>query len=66
MWTAFGIMMGLLAAAAANAVLARRSKAWQTVQGEGRATGAMRVRAGASLLLWLACLVAGRWIGFLS
>ncbi len=63
---AFGIKMGLLTAAAANAVLARRSKAWQTVQGEGRATGAMRVRAGASLFLWLACLVAGRWIGFLS
>lgn len=63
---AFGIKMGLLAAAAANAVLARRSKAWQTVQDEGRATGGMRLRAGASLFLWLACLVAGRWIGFLS
>jgi hypothetical protein len=25
----------------------------------------MRAQAGASLLLWLGCLVAGRWIGFL-
>jgi hypothetical protein len=32
---------------------------------QGRASGAMRAQAGASLLLWLGCLVAGRWIGFL-
>jgi len=62
---AFGAKMGLLAAGALNALLVHRSKVWQTVLDQGRATGGMRARAGASLLLWLGCLVAGRWIGFL-
>ncbi len=62
---AFGAKMGLLAAGPRNALLVHRSKAWQRVLDQGRATGGMRARAGASLLLWLGCLVAGRWIGFL-
>ncbi|MGS1011511.1 DUF6644 family protein [Achromobacter anxifer] len=62
---AFGIKMGLLAAGTLNAVLARRSKAWVSVLDQGRAAGSMRLRAGASLFLWLGVLVAGRWIGFL-
>ncbi|MBO1012530.1 DUF2214 domain-containing protein [Achromobacter sp. SD115] len=62
---AFGVKMGLLAAGAVNALLARRSKAWEMLQEQGMASAGMRLRAGASLFLWLGCLVAGRWIGFL-
>ncbi|MGE8686051.1 MAG: DUF6644 family protein [Achromobacter sp.] len=62
---AFLVKMGLLAAGALNAWLVRRGRAWARVLDQGRAGAAMRAQAGASLLLWLGCLVAGRWIGFL-
>ena len=62
---AFLVKMGLLGAGALNAWLVRRGQAWARVLDQGRAGGAVRVQAAASLLLWLGCLVAGRWIGFL-
>ncbi|KGD86846.1 membrane protein [Achromobacter sp. RTa] len=62
---AFLVKMGLLAAAALNAWAVRRGQAWARVLDQGKAGAALRAQAGASLLLWLGCLVAGRWIGFL-
>ncbi len=62
---AFVVKMGLLVAGAVNAWLVRRGRAWAGVVDGGRPSGALKAQAGASLLLWLACLVAGRWIGFL-
>lgn len=62
---AFLTKIGLLAAGAANAWLVHRSRAWARVTDGGPRSGALRLQAGASLLLWLGCLVAGRWIGFL-
>lgn len=62
---AFLIKMGLLAAGAVNAWQVRRGRAWASVAGGGPPSPALRFQAAASLLLWLACLVAGRWIGFL-
>ncbi|SIT30975.1 DUF6644 family protein [Achromobacter sp. MFA1 R4] len=62
---AFGVKMGLLAAGAANAWLVRRGGAWAGVAAGRQPSGALRVQAAASLALWLGCLVAGRWIGFL-
>ncbi|KRC80502.1 hypothetical protein ASE30_23985 [Achromobacter sp. Root83] len=62
---AFAIKMALLGAGALNAGLVRRSKAWNDVVQGAPPTGALRLHAAASLLLWLGCLVAGRWIGFL-
>jgi hypothetical protein len=62
---AFLVKMGLLGAGALNAWAVRRGRAWARVLDQGRAGGAMRAQAGVSLMLWLGCLVAGRWIGFL-
>ncbi|AVJ28127.1 DUF6644 family protein [Achromobacter spanius] len=62
---AFLVKMALLAAGAANAWLVHRGRAWGGVESGGPPTGRLRVQAGASLALWLGCLVAGRWIGFL-
>lgn len=62
---AFQVKMGLLAAGTLNAWLAHRGRAWVEVTQGGRPSGGMRFQAAASLLLWLSCLVAGRWIGFL-
>lgn len=62
---AFLTKMGLLAAGAVNAWLVNRGRAWASVA-EGRPPSpALRIQAAASLVLWLGCLVAGRWIGFL-
>ncbi len=62
---AFLTKMGLLGAGALNAWAVRRGPAWARVLDQGKAGGVLRIQAGASLLLWLGCLVAGRWIGFL-
>lgn len=62
---AFLAKMALLAAGAVNAWLVHRGRAWAGVESGGPPTGLLRAQAGASLALWLGCLVAGRWIGFL-
>lgn len=62
---AFVVKMGLLAAGALNTWGVHRGRAWAGVGVGSPASGGLRLQAGASLLLWLACLVAGRWIGFL-
>lgn len=62
---AFLTKMGLLAAGAVNAWLVNRGRAWASVANGSPPSLALRIQAAASLLLWLGCLVAGRWIGFL-
>ena len=62
---AFILKMALLIAGAINAWLVNRGRAWTGVLDGSRPAGGLRLQAGASLLLWLGCLVAGRWIGFL-
>lgn len=62
---AFLTKMALLAAGAVNAWLVHRGRGWEGVESGGPPTGMLRTQAGASLALWLGCLVAGRWIGFL-
>lgn len=62
---AFAAKMGLLVAGAANAWLVHRGRAWAGVAGGSLPSSGLRLQAGASLLLWLGCVVAGRWIGFL-
>jgi hypothetical protein len=58
---AFRWKLALLALALANVVIQHRT----TIAEGSEATTATRVAAGLSLGLWLAVLVAGRWIGFL-
>ena len=65
---AFQIKLLLVAAALLNLVWQHRAKAWagvaQVAAGQLPAS-AVRWRAGLSLLLWGATVLAGRWIGFL-
>lgn len=62
---AFLAKMGLLAAGAVNAWLVNRGRAWASVANGSPPSPTLRIQAAASLMLWLGCLVAGRWIGFL-
>jgi hypothetical protein len=56
----FGLKLGLLAAAVANALLLRRSSNWTQLPSRPRVR-----RAGlTSLLLWLGVITAGRLIGY--
>ena len=62
--TAFLIKLVLLALALANAVIVDRSAAWRRAVAGGGITVGLRWQAAASGVLWIAVLVAGRWIGF--
>ncbi|HAP25788.1 MAG TPA: DUF2214 domain-containing protein [Achromobacter sp.] len=62
---AFLVKMALLTAGAVNAWLVHRGRAWAGVENGVRPAGVLRAQAAASLGIWLGCLVAGRWIGFL-
>ncbi len=62
---AFLFKLAMLALAMANIVWQHVSVDWaQVMQGHGT-TRAVRLRAIASIVLWLSALLAGRWIGFL-
>lgn len=61
---AFLAKLGLLALAIENAVIVDRSAAWRRAVAGDEVTAGLRVQAAASGVLWIAVLVAGRWIGF--
>lgn len=61
---AFLAKMGLLAPGLFNVVMQHRSGGWPVVRQGGAPTRAVRIFAAISFALWLAVLVAGRWIGF--
>lgn len=61
---AFLCKMGLLLLALLNVAWQHAGAGWAAVQQGGTVAAAVRVRALLSLGLWLAVLVAGRWIGF--
>ena len=63
--TAWRIKLLLLAMALLNVAWQHRGGALARVSATGRVPTGMRLRALASSLLWLAVLLAGRWIGFL-
>ncbi len=62
--TAFLAKMGLLAAAAANVAVQHRNLPFGSALDDGNPPLRVRALAGLSATLWLAILVAGRWIGF--
>ena len=62
--SAFLAKMGLLALGLVNVVLQHRSGGWLVVTQGGAVNLLVRSLAALSLSLWLAVLVAGRWIGF--
>lgn len=61
---AFWAKAALLGLALVNVALQHRDlRLAIALEGQG-APGAVRLRAGLSMVLWLGVLVAGRWIGF--
>lgn len=62
---AFRLKLVLIAAGIVNALGVRANPAWAVALAGGRIGGALRVQALVSLGLWVAVVIAGRWIGFL-
>lgn len=62
---AFLSKIALVLAAVLNAVLLDRSGAWRQAIATNEIAARLRVQAAASGSLWIAALIAGRWIGFL-
>lgn len=64
--TAFLVKMSLLALGVLNALWLHARNAWRTaLQSVAVVPLAVRLHALASLLIWLAAILAGRWIAFL-
>lgn len=55
---------GLLVLALANVALQHANRGYARILAGGEPGPTVRLVAGGSILLWLAVLVAGRWIGF--
>lgn len=63
--TAFLVKLGLLAVGLANIGWIHRQRSWRRIRaGQGVSTG-VRVSALLSVLVWIAMVLAGRWIAFL-
>ncbi|MGP3696835.1 DUF2214 domain-containing protein [Rhodobacter sp. NSM] len=62
---AFLWKLPLIGAAVLNLALLHRSRAWRAVRRGGPIPARIRVGALTSAGLWIAVLLAGRWIGFL-
>ncbi|HWK70917.1 DUF6644 family protein [Pollutimonas sp. M17] len=64
--TAFLVKMALVAAGVLNALWLGASTAWrQALLPDAAVPAIVRVQALASLMIWLAAVLAGRWIAFL-
>ena len=60
----FPLKLGLIAIAAANALLLHRTRAWGAMLGGGAVTARLRAAALLSLLGWSGAIIAGRWLAF--
>lgn len=63
--TAFLTKLGLVALGALNALSVRRSDGWKAVLSGAPPSPGLRLAAVLSLVIWVAAVLAGRWIGFL-
>lgn len=63
--TAFLAKLGLVGLGIANALWLRAGRHWRGLLASSPVAPSVRGHAAASLALWLAAIVAGRWIGFL-
>lgn len=61
---AFLVKMALLAFGLVNILVQHRNGGWSVAAQGGTASPVVRGLAALSFVLWLAVLVAGRWIGF--
>ena len=62
---AFLCKLGLVAVATLNAWAVHAGPRWQRALAADQASMGLRLQALGSIVLWLAAVVAGRWIGFL-
>lgn len=62
---AFLCKMALLALALANVIVQHRNRHYRLALAGGDIHFTVRLVASSSAILWLAVLVAGRWVGFL-
>lgn len=62
---AFLTKISLVALGVANALVIRFSTAWREIPVEGAISPCLRAGALLSLIIWIAALLAGRWIAFL-
>lgn len=62
---AFLCKMALLALALANVIVQHRNRHYRLALAGGDIDFTVRLVASSSAILWLAVLVAGRWVGFL-
>ncbi|MCD0504160.1 DUF2214 domain-containing protein, partial [Bordetella petrii] len=63
--TAFQAKLALVALGIVNALWLRSSRHWRNLLAGAPVSARVRGHAALSLGLWLAAIVAGRWIGFL-
>ncbi len=63
---AFLAKLGLIGLGLANVALLHGSGAWARAMAGGGVSRGLRLGAALSLLVWVAALLAGRWIGFLQ
>ncbi len=62
---AFLFKLGLIALGLVNIAVVHRSDGWVAMIQGGSPTAGIRILALASIVVWIAAVVAGRWIGFL-
>lgn len=60
----FPVKLGLIAFAAANALLLHRAPGWRGMMAGGPIGGRVRAAALLSLLGWSGAILAGRWLAF--
>ena len=61
---AFLTKLGLLLAGIGNAVILRANPAWHRALDDEEPRPSIKIAAGLSILIWVAAIIAGRWIGF--
>lgn len=61
---AFLLKLALLSLALLNLLLVQYSQSWRQAQSGSQLNSGLKLAAACSLLLWLAIIIAGRWIAF--
>ena len=61
---AFLVKIGLLVLGVINAALLHGGRGWREASSGGGISAPLRLQAAVSLVIWIAAVVAGRWIGF--
>lgn len=62
---AFLLKLGLVALGIANALAVRLNPGWRRALADGGVAASLRVQALVSICIWVAAVLAGRWIAFL-